>query len=208
MNEKPTARAKLLDAALQVIRAQGYSATSVDDLCRAAGVTKGGFFHHFKSKEDLAVAAAGHFSTMAEGLFSNAPYRALDDPLDRLLAYIDFRRSILMGALPDFTCLLGTMVQETYDTHPEIRAACEKGISDHAATVETDIAEAMAKYGVSGPWTAESLGLYTQAVLQGAFILAKAKRGPAIAEECVDHLRSYIEMIFAAPLSARFLQQT
>ena len=181
-----------------MIRARGYSATSVDDLCRAADVTKGGFFHHFKSKEDLAIAAAGHFSTMAEGLFSTAPYRALEDPLDRLLGYIDFRRAILKGALPDFTCLLGTMVQETYDSHPGICAACERGISAHAATVEADIAAAMAKYGVSGPWTAESLGLYTQAVLQGAFILAKAKQGPAIAEDCVDHLRRYIKMIFAA----------
>ena len=55
---KPTARLKILGSALAVIRAKGYAATSVDDLCAAAGVTKGAFFHHFKSKEDLAVAAA------------------------------------------------------------------------------------------------------------------------------------------------------
>jgi TetR/AcrR family transcriptional regulator, transcriptional repressor for nem operon len=199
-------RTKVLDAALHAIRAQGYSATSVDDICKAAGVTKGAFFHHFKSKEDLAVAAAGHFSAMADGLFSTAPYRALEDPLERLLGYIDFRRHILMGELPDYTCLLGTMVQETYDTHPPIRAACEKGISDHAATVEADIAAAMAKYGINAPWTAESLGLYTQAVLQGAFILAKAKQGPRIAEECIDHLRRYIEMVFSRSQAEETLQ--
>ena len=52
------ARVALLDAALSEILARGYSATTVDDLCRAAGVTKGAFFHHFDSKEALAVAAA------------------------------------------------------------------------------------------------------------------------------------------------------
>ena len=52
-------RARLLDAALTVIRAKGYADTTVDELCRAAGVTKGAFFHHFRSKEELAVAAAG-----------------------------------------------------------------------------------------------------------------------------------------------------
>jgi TetR/AcrR family transcriptional regulator, transcriptional repressor for nem operon len=205
-NVQPNAKTKVLDAALHVIRARGYSATTVDDICKEAGVTKGAFFHHFKTKEDLAVAAAGHFGAMAEGLFSQAPYRKLDDPLDRLLGYIDLRKSILMGELPDFTCLLGTMVQETYDTHPPIREACEAGISAHAKTVEADIVLAMETYGIAAPWTAESLGLYTQAVLQGAFILAKAKHGPKVAEDCVDHLRRYVEMLFARTPAKETLQ--
>ena len=54
---RPTARTKLLDAALRLIRTKGYAATAIDDLCHAAGVTKGAFFHHFRSKEELAVAA-------------------------------------------------------------------------------------------------------------------------------------------------------
>src|SRR6516225_5807469 len=91
------ARTRLLDTAMHVIRAQGYTASTVDDVCRAAGLTKGAFFHHFKSKEDLAVAAAAHFSQMAERLFGGAPYRALADPLDRFLAYIDFRGAIIDG---------------------------------------------------------------------------------------------------------------
>ena len=52
------ARTKLLDAALAVIRGKGFAATSVDELCQAAGVTKGAFFHHFHTKEELGVAAA------------------------------------------------------------------------------------------------------------------------------------------------------
>jgi Bacterial regulatory proteins, tetR family len=48
-----------LDAAVQVIRAKGYSAMTIDDVCLAAGLTKGSFFHHFKSKEELALAPLG-----------------------------------------------------------------------------------------------------------------------------------------------------
>jgi TetR/AcrR family transcriptional repressor of nem operon len=190
------AKTKLLDAALSVIRAKGYSATTVDDICQAAGVTKGAFFHHFKSKEELAVSAAGHFSAMADQIFSTAPYRNLPEPVDRLLGYVDFRKAILQGDLPEFTCLLGTMVQEAYDTHPPIRAACEKCISGHAATLESDIAEAKREYGIEAQWTAGSLALYTQAVIQGAFILAKAKHSPQVAADCLDHLRQYLEMLF------------
>ena len=66
-------RAKLLDAALMVIREKGYTDSTVDDLCREAGVTKGAFFHHFKSKEELAVAAAGHFGAAPKRPAAIAP---------------------------------------------------------------------------------------------------------------------------------------
>ena len=104
------ARTKLLDAAFAVIRRNGYAATSVDELCRAAGVTKGAFFHHFKTKDDLAVAAANHWSTVTGALFAGAPYHDHADPLDRFLGYIDFRRALLQGEVHELTCLVGTMV--------------------------------------------------------------------------------------------------
>jgi TetR/AcrR family transcriptional regulator, transcriptional repressor for nem operon len=190
------ARTRLLDAAMQVIRAQGYSATTVDDICGAAELTKGAFFHHFKSKEDLAVAAAAHFSDRAEQRFGAAPYRELPDPLDRLLGYIDFRSAIIDGPIPEFTCLLGTMVQEAYDTHPAIRRACDTYIGVHVAGLARDIEEAKARYAPAAMWSAESLALHMQAVLQGAFILAKAKGGAAVARGCVAHLRRYLEQLF------------
>jgi len=192
-------KTRLLDAALHVIRAKGYSATRIEDVCEAAGLTKGSFFHHFKSKEDLALGAADYWIEGTGALFLSASYHLPADPLDRLLAYVDFRKSLLMGDLPDFTCLVGTMVQETYDTHPAIREACNRSISDHAATLVPDIEEAIRQRGIQANWTAESLALYTQATIQGAFILAKAKHTREVAAECIDHLRRYLELLFNQP---------
>ena len=62
-------KAKLLNAALNVIRAKGYAATTIDDLCREAGLTKGSFFHHFKSKGDLVLSAVSHWGTTTEAIF-------------------------------------------------------------------------------------------------------------------------------------------
>ena len=193
---KAGARQILLDAALSLIREKGYSATSVEALCVQAGVTKGAFFHHFKSKDALAVAAANHWSEITGAFFETAPYHEHNDPLDRVLGYLDFRKGILKGEIAAFTCLVGTMVQEVYGTNPDIREACQVSICAHAAKVETDIAEAMKRYRVRASWTAESLALHTQAVLQGAFIMAKAKGGAAIAAASIDHLRRYIELLF------------
>ena len=189
-------RTNLLNAALREFRVRGYAATTVDDLCRAAGVTKGGFFHHFASKEDLAVAAAGHWGQGAAALFATAPYHGLADPLDRVLAYVEFRRALLQGDLAETTCFAGTLVQETYRSHPAIRAACERTIGDHAAMVERDVAAALHLYRPDLAADAASLALFTQAVLQGGFVLAKAQEGPAIALACLDHLRAYLELLF------------
>jgi TetR/AcrR family transcriptional repressor of nem operon len=102
----------------------------------------------------------------------------------------------MKGALPDFTCLLGTMVQETYETHPAIRDACGRHITEHAGTLEKDIADAKQLYAPDAPWDPPSLALYTQAVIQGAFILAKTKGTPEPAVECLLHLRRYLETQF------------
>lgn len=188
-------KTKLLNAALLVIRTKGYAATTVDDICDAAEVTKGSFFHHFKGKEALAVEATRHWTDVTGGVFAAAPYQAIADPRERVLAYIDFRRDILQGNLPDFTCLLGTMVQETFETHPAIRDACWSGIDGHAQVVANDIALARALYAPDADWTAQSLAHYTQAVLQGAFILAKAQGSAQIAVQCVEHLHRYVDLL-------------
>ena len=192
---RPDARARLLDAAVSVIRTRGYDATSVEELCAAAGVSKGAFFHHFRCKEDLGTAAAAHFLAWLEGLFARTGWRDHADPLDRVLAYIDVRTAILRGEIPHFTCLLGMMVQEVYATHPALRAACETGIRRHLAPLQAEIEAAMAARGVTG-FTAESLALHIMAVIQGGFVLAKAAGGPAPAIESVRHLRRYVELLF------------
>lgn len=193
----PNAKTKLLDAALLEVRRAGYEATSVDALCRLAGVTKGAFFHHFKGKEDLAVSAAAHWSEVTGGLFAAAPFYDYEDPLDQLIAYIDFRAALLdFRSIPEATCLLGTMVQETYESSPAIRDACFAGIAGHADTIATIITAARNRHAPRASWTAESLALHTQAVIQGAFILAKAGNDIELARDSILHLRRYVELLF------------
>ena len=193
---KPDARSKLLAAALSLIRAKGYTATTVDELCSAAGVTKGAFFHHFKSKDALGIAAAEHWSATTGAFFASAPYHDHDDPFERLIGYIEFRKAIIEGDLAEFTCLVGTMTQEVYGSNPAIRDACAASIFGHAATLEPDIEAAMKARGIAADWTPASLAAHTQAVLQGAFILAKATGGRAIARDSVDHLKRYLLLLF------------
>ena len=186
-------RTRLLDAALAIIRRKGYHATTVDDLCAATGLSKGSFFHHFKGKEDLALAAVRHWNDTTGAMFDSAPYQQLADPRERLLAYIDLRAAMVQGDLPDITCLLGTMVQEAYVTHPAIRDACRAGIEGHAATLVPTIAAAKARHAPRAKWTPESLALFTQAALEGAFIVGKGADDAQAAAPLIAHLRAHVQ---------------
>lgn len=187
------ARERLLDAAVDVIRRQGLHATSVDQLCRQAGVTKGAFFHHFASKDELAAAAADHWGTTTGAMFAAAAYHDADDPLARILGYLDLRSTMHSDDPAEYTCLAGTMVQEAFHTSPTVRDACGEAIYGHARTLEDDLAQALAGLDPPPPGvTAASLARFTQTVLQGSFILAKAADDPAPLLEGIDHLRRYL----------------
>ena len=189
-------KTRLLDATLKVVRIKGYSATRIEDVCAEARLTKGSFFHHFKSKEDLTLAAVAHWDAHAVQTFAAAPYHDAADPLSRLISYVEFRKAILTGDLPDFTCFAGTIVQEAYRTHPDLSSACGHSIISHARTLEADIRAAMRDHDIRATWTAESLALHIQAVIQGGFILAKAQGSATVAAESLDHLRRYLELLF------------
>lgn len=192
------ARSAILDAALGLVRRQGWAATSVDQLCEAAGVSKGAFFHHFASKDALGVAAAERWTEVASRRFASADYHQHADPLERIQAYLALRAAMASGPLEAFTCFAGTTVQEAFATSEPVRAACGASIMGHASGLEADFEEAIATYPPRAAVTAESLALFTQTVLQGAFVLAKAKgdRTPVI--EAIAHLSSYLRLIFGA----------
>ncbi len=191
-----SARILLLDAAVQVIRTKGLNATTVDELCETAGVTKGAFFHHFATKEALAVAAAEYWSETTGALFAAASYHDLPDAVDRILGYLEFRAGLIAGTPADYSCLAGTMAQEAFETSPAVRAACAASIFGHASTLEADFAQALAASPAGAEVTAASLARYTQAVLQGAFVLSKAANDPAIVIDSIGHLRRYLKFLF------------
>src|SRR5216683_394404 len=96
--ELPETKRKLVDAGVNLMRSRGFNATTVDAICAAAGVTKGGFFHYFKSKEDLATAAVIRFHELKAKQFAEAPFRRLADPLRRVFGLLDFAKEASGGA--------------------------------------------------------------------------------------------------------------
>lgn len=199
-------RNRILDAALAQFREKGFAATTVDDLCRGAGVTKGAFFHHFGGKEAATLAAIEHWNATTGALFASSAYQQVADPRDRLLAYLDTRDGWVGDSAAEFCCLLGTLAQEVHASHPALRAACDAGIRGHSRTLVETIEAARRRHAPAADWSAESLAEYIQVVLQGAFVVAKARGdGGAAVHDALRHLRRHVELILppAAPTTNR-----
>ena len=119
--------------------------------------------------------------------------------MERVFGYLDFRASLIAGQPAEFSCLVGTMAQEAFETSPPVRDACAASSFGHAETLEADLAAAVAVSGTGVEVSAASLARHIQTVLQGAFVLSKAANDPALVLEAIAHVRRYLEGVLGHP---------
>ena len=195
--ELPETKRRLVDAGVKLMRAQGYNATTVDDICAAAGVTKGGFFHYFKSKEEIAKAAVTRFHHGQAADFQDAPFRKLADPLDRVFGRLDFLKESTGGDRRlTKGCLIGMLAQELSLTNPELRRACGDMFSRIINNFETDLAEAKAAHAPKAGFDPKAVAMLYVSVVQGSLMLAKASGSNDIFMENIEQFRAYLQGLF------------
>lgn len=192
-----TTKTKLLDAAQQLMLSKGFNGTSVADICKAAAVTKGSFFHYFSSKEDLGQAVLARYMVGQIHAMQVAPFVKKHDPLARVFGYIDFviqmsrNRETLQG------CLLGGFSQDLCGTHPAIAASCGGYFAQWATLVESDLKAAKKQYAPQATFDTKSLADHFITVIEGALILVKAKQDEKILGEQMRHFKRYVESLFS-----------
>ena len=187
---------KLLDAAERLMLGKGFPATTVDEICAAAGLTKGSFFHYFESKDDLGRAVLDRFAGRGLEEFVSAPFRRQSDPLKRIVASIDFWIDRINDPSTECGCLLGNFAQELSDTHPEIRAQCARHFDRWIQMLTQDFNEAKSAYRPRARIDTQGLAEHYVAVLEGGLLLTKAKRDRKVFERNLTHLKHYIRAVF------------
>jgi TetR/AcrR family transcriptional repressor of nem operon len=193
-------RERILDRAQRLIIAQGFSATSVDQVLAAAGVTKGAFFHHFASKADLARALVDRYAAadvvVLEDLMGRAEAES-DDPARQVVAFVRlFEEDAEELASEQPGCLYVSFVYEkqlfddgTNDVivdavvawRDRLREKLEAACAVRPPRIDVDL---------------ETLADQVFTVFEGGFILTRTMRDPTLLRGQLTHLRHYLELLF------------
>ena len=174
---KPSVRGKLLETALERFQAQGFNGCGVQDITDAAGVPKGSFYNHFKSKEALAVEVLERYGQGNRFDLLNDGTRA---PLDRLRAHFEFLADRLEGWAFTRGCLLGNFASETADTSPAMRDAMVGAFDRWSAAVTHVLRQAQAQGDIDARHDPDRLARFLVQAWEGAITSAKVRktRGP------------------------------
>jgi TetR/AcrR family transcriptional repressor of nem operon len=196
-------RERLLAAGRRLILEKGFPATTVDQICEAAGVTKGAFFHYFDSKEAVGREVIERFVFDLVETFRGGPFRHLPDPLERVDAYVDFTIEVCTQAILRDGCILGLFSQELAQTNPDIRAVCEQSFRAWAEDLKSLLDEAAAGRKPASPFDSESLAEQYIAIVEGALIVRKAYQDPQVIARALNHFRDYVRLLLTTASSRR-----
>lgn len=171
-------KARILDGAQSLILKRGYTAMTIDAICQHAGITKGGFFHHFANKEMLGEAVLTQFWKDVEDRNLKATYQQATNPLDYLAGYLDFAIQSYQDPILRQGCMLAVFTMELAESNE----ALFKIAATHFASWRKDLITILEKVKTytKSPLEVDQWADFYIATLEGALLLAKANNDPMV----------------------------
>jgi TetR/AcrR family transcriptional repressor of nem operon len=193
-------RTRILDAAQGLVLEKGFAGTSVDDVIAAAGATKGGFFHHFASKQSLARALVERYveedMRLLDDLLGRAE-RLSRDPLQQLLLFVALQEEAAAAISADQPgCLYASICYERDLVDEETRELIADAVRAWRTRTREKLDEVVALYPPRLPVDLDTLADEGLAVFEGAYVLSRALREPELLRGQLRHFRTYLELLF------------
>lgn len=188
-------RDKLIEAMQTLSLTKGFPATTVDEVCAEAEVSKGSFYHHFETKEDIGHAALdGYFEGLVAAL-TNGSFTEIADPVERLHAFVKNAGVVCAGPLLRNGCMLGSFALDLAESDIAVRNKLANNFSivtTYVAALIDNASEAADLHVAS-----EQLAQQFLAIIEGSIVLAKAYADPKMLITGVDLFANHLELIFS-----------
>jgi len=191
---------RILDAAEGLVMTQGFAGTSIDDILKAAKLTKGAFFHHFKSKAELARELIERNTAQDLALFEKFAARAeaeSDDPLEQLFLFLEAFEGYA-NAMPDNPpgCMYAAYTYESMQFDPSINDFVADSMRRWTSIYVRKFEDVLARNKPALLVTSRQLGEMIASIVEGGLVLARAYGDPRITSRQSEQFRNYLELLF------------
>jgi TetR/AcrR family transcriptional repressor of nem operon len=193
-------RERILQAAEDLIMDNGFAGTSIDDILKSAGLTKGAFFHYFKGKADLARELVEKHARQDMALFEEWSARAeaqSDDPLEQTFLFLEMFEdhvSNLTDKAPG--CIYATYTYESMQFDASIRDFIADTLRAWTSIYVRKFQDVFDLYKPALPVTPRQLAEMIVSVIEGGFVLARAYDDVRMTARQSEQFRNYLELLF------------
>ena len=193
-------RTRILDEAQSMILDYSYSGMSLDELIGRVGLTKGAFFHHFDSKDDLAKTLIRRFADEGNAMLAATLARSQklsNDPLQQLLILVGLFIEEFEGLTEPYPgCLLAAYVYEMQQFDDDVRQVINSEFLTWRTLLTAQIERIKLRYPPREEVDTKALADMFMSTFEGAFIMSKSLRDPAITAEQLKLYRTFITALF------------
>ncbi len=193
-------RNKIMDVAQQMVLQVGLTGTSVEKVIDGAGVTKGTFFYHFKTKHDLAAAMIERYANEDQQHFLDFMDKAEQlarDPLQQLLIFIGLFIEMTEKLEDPFPgCLYAAYCYQSGAISPEVMSKVEQMMHFWRDRLGQKLEAVTREYPSRIPVSHTHVADHVLTTFEGAFILSKVMQEPKLAAEQLIQCRNYVELLF------------
>ena len=183
---RPNTRNAILDSGMKLFIERGFNACSVQDITDAAGVPKGSFYNHFKSKEALAAQILTEYGkgTTDRSILTNAELPALTRLKRHFAALNEYFSRCNDG------CLVGKFMAEVSEDTPQIRASLQGVLSVWGKEISAAIADGQAEGSIRKDLKADDLAAFLIDSYEGAILRTRVEKSPRA-------LKSFLKVVFS-----------
>ena len=200
-------RERLLAATKQLVMSKGFAGMAIDDVLKATGLTKGAFFHHFRSKKDLADQLMRWYAEGDLRMFRTSLAQAeaaYDDPMEQLLKFLtDFEAYLCDPQNPPRGCMYALYTYEDGHFESDVKAFVAETLQTWTAMYIRKFQEVIDRYPPAKPVTAKRLAEMMVSVIEGGLILERAYGVPDLAARQSEQFRDYLGLLFPSAVAGR-----
>ena len=195
-------RERILDVAYEAIVQKGFAATSIEELVEAAGITKSGFFYHFRDKNDMARQLFERFLAEDEAIVDTLVARARelsDDPLQSFLIFLNLYAQMMddMAALHP-GCMVASVAYQERLFDAELKQMNIDYILRMRRRFRAWLEEISARHPPAAEIDMDALADNLTAIIEGAIILSRSLQDRSLMGRQTRLFRSHIKLLFGA----------